>query len=470
MPRTVFISLALLLPCFWNPRIQAGDLSSHLYNAWLGLETLAGRAPGLALVFPSTNVLFDRLLLWLMQVGGPLFAERIAVPFAVLLLFWSGVAWIRAATGLVPWFLMPCLAMLAYGWTFHMGFFNFYLATGMAFLALALAWKPSPARLLAAALVLVAGYPAHAIPVLWAAAVLVYVFVARKVPEARTPWLAAGAIAAVGLVRLVLDSRYRTMTTSQQVLEMTATDQVWVYGLKYLAVSILLAAFWGFLLLRLSHLRGERALIRSLPFQLCLVMSVALYLFPTRIEIPSYRMALTFITERMTLPFGFLVCLLLVEAKPLQWQKWTFAGLCALFFSFVYADTRALDRWEAEVRRAVEYVPRGQRLVSAIHDPVSRTLVWPHALERACIGRCYSYQNYEPGSAAFQVQSRRENGIVLHSPADAARVTSGAYIVRESDLPVSQLLPCGAGRLCVVPLRAGETVKAQDLAILPLLW
>lgn len=321
-----------------------------------------------------------------------------------------------------------------------------------------------------AGVLLAAGYPAHAIPVLWAAAVLGYGFVARRLPAARTPWLAAAAIAAVGLVRLYLDSRYRTLTTSQQILEMTATDQVWVFGLKYLAVSILLAAFWSFLLLRLSHLQGEKALLRSLPFQLCLVMSVALYLFPTRIEITAYRMALTFITERMTLPFGFLVCLLLVEAQPLPWQKWGFAALCALFFSFVYADTRALDRWEREARRAVEGVPPGQRLVSAIHDPMSRALVWPHALERACIGRCYSVQNYEPGSAAFQVRSLRENRIVMHRPADAASVTAGSYVVEESDLPLSQLIPCEGARLCVVPLRAGETVKAQDLAILPLLW
>jgi hypothetical protein len=29
------VSLGLLLPCYWQPRIQAGDLSSHIYNAWL---------------------------------------------------------------------------------------------------------------------------------------------------------------------------------------------------------------------------------------------------------------------------------------------------------------------------------------------------------------------------------------------------------------------------------------------------
>jgi len=29
------VALLLLVPCFWKPHIRAGDLPSHLYNAWL---------------------------------------------------------------------------------------------------------------------------------------------------------------------------------------------------------------------------------------------------------------------------------------------------------------------------------------------------------------------------------------------------------------------------------------------------
>src|SRR4051812_36876130 len=31
----VVLSLCVLIPCFWQPHIQATDLPSHLYNAWL---------------------------------------------------------------------------------------------------------------------------------------------------------------------------------------------------------------------------------------------------------------------------------------------------------------------------------------------------------------------------------------------------------------------------------------------------
>ena len=37
--------------------------------------------------------------------------------------------------------MLTFIAMLAYGWVFHMGFMNFYLATGLSFWAFALLWK-----------------------------------------------------------------------------------------------------------------------------------------------------------------------------------------------------------------------------------------------------------------------------------------------------------------------------------------
>jgi len=32
------ICVQLLVPCFWHQRIEAGDLASHVYNAWLANE------------------------------------------------------------------------------------------------------------------------------------------------------------------------------------------------------------------------------------------------------------------------------------------------------------------------------------------------------------------------------------------------------------------------------------------------
>src|SRR5580693_3735768 len=58
----ILASILVLLPCFWQARIQAGDLSSHIYNSWLAQLIERGQAPGLALVRQSNNVLFDLML------------------------------------------------------------------------------------------------------------------------------------------------------------------------------------------------------------------------------------------------------------------------------------------------------------------------------------------------------------------------------------------------------------------------
>ena len=70
MWRVAAVSLVVLIPCFWQSRIQAGDLSSHIYNAWLAQWIERGEAPGLELTHPWTNVLFDTILSTLLRAVG----------------------------------------------------------------------------------------------------------------------------------------------------------------------------------------------------------------------------------------------------------------------------------------------------------------------------------------------------------------------------------------------------------------
>ena len=172
-------SLAVLIPCFWQARIQAGDLSSHIYNAWLAQLIAKGQAPGLAVMGQTTNVVFDLLLGWLLRAFGAAAAQRIAVSLAVLVFFWGAFAFV-AAVSRRPWPVAPVLAALAYGWVFHMGFFNFYLSLGLCFWAMALVWN-SPARHWPAAVPLLAlAYAAHGLALAWAAGVLAYYWMWRR--------------------------------------------------------------------------------------------------------------------------------------------------------------------------------------------------------------------------------------------------------------------------------------------------
>src|SRR5580658_792603 len=75
--RILAISAAVLTPCFWHRHIEAGDLASHTYNAWLAQLIAHGQAPGLWLARQWNNVLFDITLSGLGNLFGLRVAERI---------------------------------------------------------------------------------------------------------------------------------------------------------------------------------------------------------------------------------------------------------------------------------------------------------------------------------------------------------------------------------------------------------
>src|SRR5258708_30583259 len=112
--RVLLLSAVLTVPCFWHRRIEAGDLASHVYSAWLAQLIEKGQAPGLYLVSRWNNVLFDITLLHLGKLFGFSAAEKIAAYACVLIFFWGVFAFLAAVTDRAPWFVAPCIAMLAY--------------------------------------------------------------------------------------------------------------------------------------------------------------------------------------------------------------------------------------------------------------------------------------------------------------------------------------------------------------------
>src|SRR5688572_5934984 len=113
-------SILLVLPCFWQSRLQAGDLSSHIYNSWLAQLIERGEAPGLSVVSQTTNVLFDWLLSALFRAFGAGMAQRISVSLTVLVFAWGAFAFVSVVSQRRAWRFLPWIAMLAYGWVFHM--------------------------------------------------------------------------------------------------------------------------------------------------------------------------------------------------------------------------------------------------------------------------------------------------------------------------------------------------------------
>src|SRR5580698_4423663 len=170
------VSLAMIVPCLWHRRIEAGDLASHVYNAWLAQLIERGQAPGLYIVHQWNNVLFDWTLLHAANVVGFVAAEKIVVSACVLILFWGVFAFVSAASGRAPWFLTPCIAMLTYGYAFNMGFLNYYLSLGLASFSIALLWRGRGLERFFGLLILPFILLAHPIGFLWLAGMVIYLF------------------------------------------------------------------------------------------------------------------------------------------------------------------------------------------------------------------------------------------------------------------------------------------------------
>src|SRR5215471_13962576 len=96
--RVAAISILLLIPCFWHRRIEASDLASHTYNAWLAQLIARGQAPSLYVAPQATNVMFDLALAGLGGFIGLGAAEKLVVAAGILLCFWAGFAFISLVT------------------------------------------------------------------------------------------------------------------------------------------------------------------------------------------------------------------------------------------------------------------------------------------------------------------------------------------------------------------------------------
>ena len=190
--RMATISAALLAPCYWHARIEAGDLASHVYNAWLAQLIGRGQAPGLYIARQWNNVLFDVVLVRLASLVGFGWAEKIAVSACVLIFFWGAFAFMSAAALRAPWFLVPGIAIVAYGWTFHMGFMNYYVSLGFAFAAAALFWRGRGVDWIAGIALAGFAFVAHPLGFVWLAGIVIYVKAAEAL-RGGWRWLLTGA-------------------------------------------------------------------------------------------------------------------------------------------------------------------------------------------------------------------------------------------------------------------------------------
>ncbi|MFN7997668.1 MAG: hypothetical protein U0Q18_28880 [Bryobacteraceae bacterium] len=469
------LSIAILIPCFWQQRIQAGDLSSHIYNAWLVQLIEQGRAGGLIVKTQTQNVLFDLMLSYLLRATGADWAQRAAVSAVVLIFFWGAFSfvwsWSRRGDQRPPWHLASILAMLAFGWVYHMGLFNFYLSLGFSLAALAAARRRTVSSAIVAGLLLAAAFLGHALPPAWAIFVEVYTWLGQRVRPRQRPLLAGGAIAVLIMGGFVMKLLLKGEWGPVHYLSFSGAEQIWTFGNRYLALAAILLAVWGIWLLHLLKFRGARRLVFDVRLQLCALNAAFVLVIPSVIDLPGAARVSLLIT-RMSLAGAILFCGLAASAPAPKWLAAATGTLAVVFFTFTYQDEAALNRIETRMERAVRELPPGSRVVTSLVDTNLRMFSLAHIIDRACIGRCFSYANYEPSTGVFRVRAERPNAVVVASLRDSWAMQVGGYTVKPEDLPMYRLDLCEPHRdgFCAVPVKSGEILQRTWLRLSPGFW
>jgi hypothetical protein len=464
-PAYILISILLLIPCFWHKYIEAGDLGSHAYNAWLAQLVQQGKAPGVYTVWKWDNVLFDLMLLHFGNAFGLAAAQKIAVSLCVLIFFWGAFAFMRAvADGVAPWFLTPCIAMLTYSYIFHMGFMNYYLSLGLACIGLALVWPARRNGLLAAAILAPVMLFAHPLGFLWFLGTAAYRLLWPHLPGA---WkLALPAIAIVILLGarffVAHHPAYEVQWRENPFWQLNGADQFHVFGERYEWFTRAMLLFF-FAATALACLRVQpRAKFwkdRRLIAELYLLCFFATAVLPENFHTDPTGGWIGALVTRLTL-VSAIVGLCWLGSLPARSWFLLYTGACALFFfAFIYQDTGFLNRMEANTLRVTEQLPFGTRTMSTVFAPNDYRTIYIHIPDRACIGHCFLFSNYEPSAHQFRLRVREGSPVVTASQDDSEDMQSGTYDMQDEDLPMKQIYQCQASdltKICIRDLSADE--------------
>ena len=467
----LLVSAAILIPCFWQRHIQAGDLASHVYNAWLAQLVEAGKAPGVYAVWQAKNVLFDLMLLKLGKTFGFGVAEKIAVSLCVLVFFWGAFTLISVATRKRPWLLVPGLAMLAYSYVFYMGFMNYYLSLGLACFGLAALWHGERRGILIAVVLAPLVLLAHPLGFLWLTAAGAYRLLWPRM-RGWAEWLPPAAAIGIGLVvRWVLarHPEYLPDWPDAPFLKWNGADQFWIFRpeTRYVALAMIVFVAAATLLDLLPWRRGNgNGKERRLFPEFYAVAFCLTSLLPENLRPDENAGWIGLLVTRLTLISAIFIFCWLGTLRPRKWHLLALGACAAMYFTLVYRDTRPAERMEENAEKITRDLPMGTRVVATIFEPPDFRMVALHVVDRACVGHCFVYSNYEASTKQFRLRAREGSPVVVGSPDDSDDMQSGLYEVRDDDLPLKEIYQCDARdwtKLCVRDLKAGEKNGAGEI-------
>jgi hypothetical protein len=300
--------------------------------------------------------------------------------------------------------------------------------------------------------------------VLWGLSVLAYVFLASRIAPHGRAWLLAGSVAALALLHAAARAVFLSQWYPRQILLGSGADQTHVFDDKYYVTFLGLALIFALMLVELLLQSGVRPVVSGIAFQVWVLTAALVAMVPTAMI--GHGMQAAFISDRMSLPAGVCLCALLASVRPRRLERCAVVGVALLFFGFLYRDERILNAFEDRLERTIAQLPAGQRVVSAIDDPDLHVNALTHMIDRVCIGRCYSYANYEPSTNQFRIRAEAGNPFVAGTYEDSWALQNGTYVVRQSDLPL-YLVTLDEPGLSIHSLNAGQTTGTAYWKALP---
>lgn len=450
------LSVLILIPCFWHAHIQAGDLGSHLYNAWLSQSVVQGYLPGLRLQPQYTNVLFDLLLGKLFPFAGAVGTERIAVSICVLLFFWGAFALASAAAQETAWSVVPLLAMVTYGAIFHWGFFSFYLSVAFSLFGLALICAGSMKDWWLLPLLLALAALAHPMGAACLLGLGIYLAALRWMPARPRIALSIFLLAASFVVRAYLVHHFEVLPRETPYYGLLGADQLIVFGHNYFFLAV--ATLGACLLCFAITLRGRASEILSSPWvQFYAVTAVIVYFAPGGLHSEATFGMMGYLPDRGSLYTAVALAVVIACCRP----RFRFAAattlVATIFFFALHHDTGILEQRVAKAKQLVRPYS-GRRVVSMLNGIPGWRIHEDHSVDRACIGQCYSYNNYEPSTKQFRLRAAPDNRVVLINDDTLDSIKDGEYTVQRRDLPLYEVYECGNGPtdLCIAELHEGQ--------------
>ncbi|MGC2801157.1 MAG: hypothetical protein WCA41_04925, partial [Candidatus Acidiferrum sp.] len=355
--------------------------------------------------------------------------------------------------------------MLSYGYSFNMGFLNYYLSLGLATFSLVLLWRGRGLERLFGLLLVPLVLLAHPLGLIWLLGIALYLFLWAKLPSWWRLAVPAAAVGSVYLVHAYLahQTRFPADWAHDPFYLMNGVDQLTLYGRRYAAlgwVALILGTL--FVLVDVISRRRDKSFwqLLRLPIEFYFIAIVSVALLPENLRPSITGGWIGLLASRLTAITAIFGLCVMGCLKPRRWHLAGFGACAIVFFAFLYQDTSTMNRMESEAERLVEHLPFGTKVLSTIWAPLdSRVSFIGHFVDRACIGHCFSYANYEPSSGQFRIRVRPGSPVASASDDDSEDMQAGEYEVQEGDLPAMEIYQCDENdltKLCIRSLVAGE--------------